>query len=234
MLMRSTAYYLSRYPFTSPKSVMHLMTREVLPAIIKRPDRPHPSYTVLNSGSIRYDILKGPFTRNDQWIILPFDNSFRFVSGVDRTVASKLLYHLNLVGEHTVAAQAHDDEAVVSRAFAEQQAESWRRWTREHGDYEAFSGLTTGYVTYDSCPGRGDDTVHKPYPYSPQPTFVATEFPHHSKRVDVVFFDFIAPDVLAALNALQSTRTYTTEDVHVYVDHVSANTLMETYASKYW
>lgn len=42
------------------------MTSKVLPLLIDRPDRQNPAYTILNSGSIRFDIFKGPFTRNDQ------------------------------------------------------------------------------------------------------------------------------------------------------------------------
>lgn len=62
-------YYLYRYPHSSPHSVLNLMTREVLPKMVRRADREALSYrpyVVLNTGSIRFDIFKGPFTRNDQ------------------------------------------------------------------------------------------------------------------------------------------------------------------------
>lgn len=58
-------YYLYRYPHTSSHSVLNLMTSEVLPRMVRRPGRSEP-YVVLNTGSIRFDIFKGPFTRNDQ------------------------------------------------------------------------------------------------------------------------------------------------------------------------
>lgn len=60
------AYYLARYSHTSHKSLLNLMVSEVLPTLIDRPDRPFDSITILNSGSIRFDVFKGPFTRNDQ------------------------------------------------------------------------------------------------------------------------------------------------------------------------
>lgn len=41
------------------------MTSEVLPKMVRRTGRDEP-YVVLNTGSIRFDIFKGPFTRNDQ------------------------------------------------------------------------------------------------------------------------------------------------------------------------
>lgn len=42
------------------------MTSKVLPLLVRRDDRPFQHLTVLNSGSIRFDIFKGEFTRNDQ------------------------------------------------------------------------------------------------------------------------------------------------------------------------
>lgn len=59
-------YFLYRYPHTSEHSVLNLMTREVLPKMVTRTDRPYEMLMLLNSGSIRFDIFKGPFTRNDQ------------------------------------------------------------------------------------------------------------------------------------------------------------------------
>lgn len=34
--------------------------------MVRREDREREMFMVLNSGSIRFDIFKGPFTRNDQ------------------------------------------------------------------------------------------------------------------------------------------------------------------------
>lgn len=42
------------------------MTSKVLPLLVDRPDLPYSHITILNTGSIRFDIFKGPFTRNDQ------------------------------------------------------------------------------------------------------------------------------------------------------------------------
>lgn len=69
--MGVAAYWQSRYPPTSPHSVLNLLTSEVLPLLVTRPDRAKP-LVILNTGSIRFDIFEGPFTRNTQWIIMPF------------------------------------------------------------------------------------------------------------------------------------------------------------------
>jgi hypothetical protein len=62
----TSAYYLYRHPVTSDQSIFKLLTTRVLPLLVTRPDRPYPTLTILNTGSVRFDIFKGPFTRNDQ------------------------------------------------------------------------------------------------------------------------------------------------------------------------
>jgi len=96
-----------------------------------------------------------------------------------------------------------------------------------------------GYVTLDSCgPDElGDDTLHTPFKVSRQPIFVSTALPKEEEAVDVVFFDFIQPDILSALNYLddgKSGKTWGVEDVEKYVENLTANTLLETWAKKAW
>ncbi|KWU42710.1 hypothetical protein RHOSPDRAFT_20722, partial [Rhodotorula sp. JG-1b] len=277
-------FYLYRYPHTSPHSVLNLMTSEVLPKMVRRQGRGEP-YVVLNTGSIRFDIFKGPFTRNDQWIILPFTNAFLYVPAVPRSLASKLLRYLNLVGEHGLIEHAYRRSVLRAKTTS----------SEDDGDYPEpeESSLadsqfdnegarrprrrpTEGYVTLDppGCGGAdddddderfGDDTLHRPFKSSWQPIFVATDFPppppppppssssssssagKKEDCVDVVFLDFIKPDILSALNVLSAGRRgeqgggggggggpWTEEDVEVYLKGITANTLMEEYAKRYW
>ena len=126
-----------------------------------------------------------------------------------------------------------DSSMAVEHAYRRAQAASY-------ASYTGPTNLTWGYVTEDSCPGHGDDTLHMPLPASPQPIFVSTAFPELDgggqdvPLVDVVFFDFIRPDIVAALNALQTERIYGREDVAVFVDSLTANTVMQEYASREW
>ncbi|ORY78038.1 Metallo-dependent phosphatase-like protein [Leucosporidium creatinivorum] len=263
------SYYLYRHPHTSDKSILKLLTDKVLPLLVTRPDRPYPSLTILNSGSIRFDIFKGPFTRNDQWIILPFTNSFEYIPSVPRSVAAKLLPYLNLVGEHhlasltsTTTTTSSDDEPLPQLSIAHPHAQAasvellYRRRLAE--EYAASSStstgeekLTPGYVTADKCSELGDDTLHRPIPAVWQPTFVSTAFPppppstnasssssssseEEEDKIDIVFFDFIQPDILSALNALQKTKTFTEGDVSLFVGSLTANTLMQSYAEREW
>ncbi|TKA54035.1 hypothetical protein B0A53_03317 [Rhodotorula sp. CCFEE 5036] len=317
-------FYLYRYPHTSPHSVLNLMTSEVLPKMVRRTGRGYEPYVVLNTGSIRFDIFKGPFTRNDQWIILPFTNAFLYVPAVARSLASKLLRYLNLVGEHGLSAAAASSsqegdaassslsslEGEIARAADAARLEhAYRRSilratsisssddgtnpseesVTPDSDSQSDDELarrprrrpTKGYVTLDppGCGGDdddddanadderfGDDTLHRPFKSSWQPIFVATDFPpppppppsstssagnEEEDCVDVVFLDFIKPDILSALNVLSAAAAakhgeraaaaagggggpWTEEDVEVYLEGITANTLMEEYAKRYW
>ncbi|GAA5903580.1 hypothetical protein JCM8208_003630 [Rhodotorula glutinis] len=277
-------YFLHRYPHTDRRSIFRLLTESVLPQLITRPDRPAPPYLVLNTGSIRFDLFKGPFTRGDQWQILPFANNFLFLPSVPRARAAKLLHHLNVVGEHgLISASAPETE--YERAWLAQQSADVRlaadSAALEHAHRRASSSplapsspgssgahddgrwrmrrATEGYVTLDACGGSdpveqlGDDTLHRPYRSARQPIFVATALPGESsvgaeeseeeggqqagEGVDVVFFDFIAIDVVRGLNALggkQDGGRYSLDEVERYVEWVSANTLLEEYARRAW
>ncbi|GAA5843361.1 hypothetical protein JCM9279_002078 [Rhodotorula babjevae] len=286
-------YFLHRYPHTDRRSIFRLLTESVLPQLISRPDRPAPPYLVLNTGSIRFDLFKGPFTRGDQWQILPFANNFLFLRSVPRARAAKLLHHLNLVGEHGLAsassslASASVLETDEERAWLAQQSADVRlaadSAALEHAHRRASSSLLTpastssahdggrwrmrraseGYVTLDACGGSdpveqlGDDTLHRPYRTARQPIFVATGLSGDSSLdaeqgdveqekeegredehgIDVVFFDFIAVDVVRGLNALggkEGGGRYSLDEVERYVEWVSANTLLEEYAKRAW
>ncbi|BGP19123.1 hypothetical protein JCM10213_005636 [Rhodosporidiobolus nylandii] len=273
-------YFLHRYPPTSPHSIFHLLTTKVLPLLIRREDRPQKPYTLLNTGSIRFDVFKGEFTRNDQWIILPFTNNFLYIPSVPLPLARKLLHYLNLVGEHgllpsqspheeeylsLLSPSASSDSVTAATASgglispdaiaAAHAAASEHRYRRSlvhstslapslSGGRWKMKPPTEGYVTLDACGGAdrgdqlGDDTFHRPTRTARQPIFVGTELPEEQETVDVVFFDFIQPDILSALNVLSasnsSAKHYTPADVERYVDWVSANTLMEEYAKREW
>jgi hypothetical protein len=102
--------------------------------------------------------------------------------------------------------------------------------------------LSEGYVTLDSCgpDDLGDDTLHTPFKVSRQPIFVSTSLPSskEEKFVDVVFFDFIQPDIISALNWLDQDnkdgKKWGVEDVELYLEDLTANTLLETWAKRAW
>ncbi|KAK4047352.1 hypothetical protein OIO90_006211 [Microbotryomycetes sp. JL221] len=251
------SYYLYRYLPWSKNSILRLMTQEVLPRMIQRQDRPFENIVILNTGSIRFDIFKGSFTRNDQWIILPFTNHFLFISGVKKSIVQKLLPYLNIVGEHHLSNDLMNrssfesfaaNDVKIEHLYRRSLSNSFQRYYNElnlstERERIQHEELTLGYVTYDECDDLGDDTKHRPLPIEPQPIFVSTSLsnkedsikkPQEEILIDVVFFDFIELDILNALNQLQNEKTFTHKDVELYLNDLTANTLMQEYASKYW
>ncbi|GAA5953147.1 hypothetical protein JCM3765_007425 [Sporobolomyces pararoseus] len=269
-------YFLHRFPATSKHSIFNLLTTQILPTLIRREDRPLKPYTILNTGSVRFDLFEGPFTRNDQWILLPFPNNFLYIPAVPIRLASKLIPYLNLVGEHgllpsqrlfskssaqSLLSEGEDDylqlspdelisaeSAHLEHARRQSLLESSERLSeltkaRGGGGKWKMTPLSEGYVTLDSCgpDSLGDDTLHVPYKTSRQPTFVSTSLPHKEQaKVDVVFFDFIQIDIISALNWLdqdtpeKDRKKWAVEDVEKYMEDLTANTLLETWAKRAW
>lgn len=158
-----------------------------------------------------------------------------------------MLRYLNLVGEHTLTSPEADELAATLPIELQQQRSETKQEHRRRRHMQtshALSAPTWGYVTKDACPGLGDDTLHKRLPHTSPPVFVATELPisgghwkmeGEEEKVDIVFFDFIKPDILSALANLQNERNYTDADVELYLPTtLAANTLMQEYAIRAW
>ena len=54
-----------------------------------------PRFIYINSGSVRFDLVEGPFTFDDSFIVSPFDDHFVFVKDVpfDAAKVSPNKYH---------------------------------------------------------------------------------------------------------------------------------------------
>ncbi|KAH9024479.1 hypothetical protein EDB83DRAFT_2320093 [Lactarius deliciosus] len=90
-------YTLSRGPFPSSGSLLSLIPDQVLPtALTENNTRANiPNIIITDSGSLRFDIYAGLYTKNDQLTASPFTDSFVFIVGVPLSVASAVLLALN-------------------------------------------------------------------------------------------------------------------------------------------
>lgn len=62
-------YFLDRVPYGHRNSLLTLVSERILPEIVRPAHaerKHHPNVILLNSGSQRFDVLSGPFTKNDQ------------------------------------------------------------------------------------------------------------------------------------------------------------------------
>jgi hypothetical protein len=129
------------------------MTDKVLPTAlaINNPRAQVPNIIIANSGLLRFDVLAGPFTRNDQLTASPFSDTFRYIAGVPLGIASAVLPELNRVDSQR--------RFVVQRRSAERFAhggveERYRDWlaemyARAGPELRVAENLTLGYVTQD-------------------------------------------------------------------------------------
>ncbi|KAF7330521.1 Metallophos domain-containing protein [Mycena venus] len=198
---------------------------------------------ITNSGSMRFDIYSGPFTKNDQLTASPFADTFLYIPNVPFAVANAVLPALNGAG----ADNRKRDNAVEAELWARGYVGTrYREWMEDMARRDAELGaesrraaanLTLGYVTQDSCPGVGDDIPHTPLEFHAIPDFIASASPAglaDDAPVDLVFVDFIETQLIGILNGLSTDgKTYTTADVSKYTD-VLATEMLGIYAQQAW
>jgi len=91
-------YYLERFQYGHVQSLLSLLSDHVLPTVVRpsEPTRSNVSSLILiNSFSQRHDVLMGPFTTNEKYIVSPFRDRFKYIRDVPWKHASALLERLN-------------------------------------------------------------------------------------------------------------------------------------------
>jgi hypothetical protein len=98
--------------------------------------------------------------------------------------------------------------------------------------------VTPGYITTDDFGTDGDDTVHSEIPNFSIPNAIQgnASFPTDGstpKTVDLVFYDFIQPTILTALNSVGGA--FAKSDVQTYMPkNFTSNSVLPTYAKLAW
>jgi hypothetical protein len=113
-----------------------------------------PNIIIVNSGSQRFDLYEGPFTRNDQLTASPFTNTFLFIPDVAFSVATQVLPALNGQGAENrrSLAEVREREAILyGRGYVDKEYLEWLEEMDRRGGAErrAAENLTLGYVTQD-------------------------------------------------------------------------------------
>lgn len=242
-------------PFLSPGSIYTILTEALAATVINETRKDNPRLIILNTGSVRFDLVEGPFTYDDSFIVSPFSDSFEFLPNVPYENAAQVLGLLNSgpyekrkrsVPGHSqqfsprdfTFSQAAGGEACVDASKLAHDDSLHRRsrsipMTRGHNRLQKRT-ITPGYVTTDDFGTDGDDTIHTAIPYYKTPNdFQANaSFPANGSMpvtVDLIFLDFIAQDVLVAL--AQTGINYTTNDVLDYMPpSFTTNSYLPAYA----
>ncbi|KAJ6460770.1 Metallo-dependent phosphatase-like protein [Mycena vitilis] len=239
-------YTMTRAPYPSKDSLLTLVVEDVVPTVLSlNTSRAGiPSLLIISSGSQRFDIFKGPFTKNDQLTASPFINEYIFIRDVPYAAAVQVLPKLNRAGAERLWSKETRSEgkSLQMRMWRhEREVENgYREWLEDmHRRYQsrptkaAEDEMTLGYVTTDSCPGVGDDTAHAPLPFYPIPDFIGSRVPEPVPVVDLIFVDFIEAQLIRTLNTVQSARVYSRADTSVY-SPVRSHEVLGSYAEMAW
>lgn len=256
-------YYLQRVPINDTSSLINFMTNKVLPTVIStsNPDRKNVSNIVIaNTGSQRFDLYAGPFTKNDQYIVSPFTDAFQYIEDVPYKYASQLIHSLNndATSEATSRRRSVDSDKAQdeSELYAKGHVSHiYNKWMKDQHTFAthandaaadlasldaraaaANANRTLGYVTKDQCPGEGDDTIHTAIPYASVPDYVQSPVTGNvtaEDKIDVVFLDFIASNVIRLLNGMQKERNYSSSDVAAYNQYTTQD-IYPLYAEQVW
>ena len=237
-------------PFGDPGSIYTVLSKALSATVINETRKDTPRIILLNTGSVRFDLVEGPFTFDDSFIVSPFNDTFQYIPDVPYSNAQQVLdilnngaYQKRSVQEHPQLStrdfhftQSMDEQCVDASRSAHDDA--LRR--RSEGTPVTRGGrlqkrdTTPGYVTKDDFGTDGDDTLHSAIPFYSNPNdFQANgSFPTDGSApdtVDVVFLDFIASYVIDAL--AQTGANYTDADVLQYLPpSFNTNSYLPAYA----
>lgn len=233
-------------PFLSDGSIYSLLQDAATAVVVNETRRDNARVMLLNTGSVRFDLPKGPFTYDDSFIVSPFDNAFQYIPEVPYEIAGSILDILNNgsffakrsletrdFGFYNPSLEASGDACTDPGVFHDhtKQKRSMGRMIRRQN-----TGVTPGYATKDDFGNDGDDTVHSSIPSYTNPQFFSANgtFPSDGSlpdTVDLIFIDFIQEDVLEVLKDLGGR--YSDADVQYYMPpDFTTNTYLPVYAQQ--
>ncbi|KAI9833214.1 MAG: hypothetical protein M1826_000127 [Phylliscum demangeonii] len=242
-------YCQSCQPFGASGNIFSL-SATALSAVVVNPSRADRGrLIIINTGSIRFDLVKGPFTYDDSFIVSPFTDAFQYLPDVPYSLASQTIGVLNSqvsldkrrlkrrdfgfsplvdLSMDTCRDPPIRHRPLVARAPAAARVLAPGRVIRRQA-----SPLTPGYVTTDDFGTDGDDTSHRAIPAFRQPEYLQANASLPAAAVDLIFLDYVAADVLAALATVGGT--YTTLDVLQYLSRTfTTNSYLPAYAKIAW
>lgn len=251
--------WMTRSPYPSEDSIYSWLEGQVLPDVVVNEERKDKARLgILNTGAIRFDIFKGPFTTDTTFIVSPFLSAFAYIPDVPYSVAKRVIDLLNNAGQILdTAAETLDGSAPLDSRFMgiPEQFAITKSIIHKHkpsstSSFEPILGaqkplgndgptqkpaLVGGYTTVDDLGDDGDDAVHLPIDFYTVPNCVQAEinFPRDGEpaTVDLVFLDFIQPWVLLALKF--GGGDYGAKDVSLYRNG-SFTDLMASWIKENW
>lgn len=243
--------WMDRRPYPDNQSIFTWLEEKVLPTEIRDKERSDkPALVFSNTGAIRYDIRKGPFTRDSTYLVSPFTSGFRAMYDVPMKAAKKVLDLLNHegpvldeIGERRGLWDGlRSPEQYASTLRKDSQYDMALPQVQQGAGTQAVLGihkdpeLVPGYTTKDDAGDDGDDTVHEPIPFYKVPNCIQIPINYDAgsppETVDIVYNEFIQPWILLALNYLgvDATDNSTT----VYMEGQTLTSVMSDWIESNW
>lgn len=88
-------YCISCAPFLSNGSIYSLVQVALAAEVINKSRASIPRYIIVDTGGIRFDLVQGPFTYDDSFIVSSFTDTFAYIPAVPYAEASQVLDTLN-------------------------------------------------------------------------------------------------------------------------------------------
>ena len=201
---RNLWMFRAKYP--GPDNIYSWLEEQVLPDVVEDGERAdQPRLIITNTGGIRFDIFKGPFTRDSTYIVSPFTSGFRYIKDVPYDKARKLLDVLNKAGQILQNQALDPHELAPPEARYRTSASAIRPLLGAPGQIHLGSEkpLNPGYTTRDDGGADGDDTIHSSMSFYNVPNCIQAEvnpskYSKNPEIVDVVYNEFIEPWILLA------------------------------------
>jgi hypothetical protein len=255
--------YVNRAPYPSNASLFSWLADRVLPAELARAPRAakegRKALAVTNTGAVRFDVFKGPFTTDTGLIVSPFTSGFKFVADVPARVALRVLALLNSKGpmmdgsgtEALPGCMMEPPEQMAPgglgerlrparpMAFAGARVAGWQAPMMGGAGDEK---LRPGYTTVDDYGEDGDDTEHERIEFFNVPNCVqapigfaipdAGDLIPEDEVVDLVYNEFVEPWILLALEYLG--LKVEANATAVYIEGETLTTVMSNWVRKNW
>ena len=242
------AYWTNRTPFPGNESIFSWLQDEVLPAMVIDKQRGDlPRMVLTNSGALRFDIFKGPFTVDSMYTVSPFTSGFRYIKDVPFGIAERLKVILNHeVPQLWDASQSMSFKSPVPISDLQAVVDE-DHYMHKPGvqmplvDHKHEEDLLPGYTTSDDAGSDGDDTIHAPIQFYKVPNCLESRIglsPTSIGRdpgpesVDLVYVDFIERYILLALKFLGTD--YSAADTAVYMKGQTLTDIIGKWVRKNW
>jgi len=240
-------YCQSCKPFGTDGNIFHLLESALAATVVNQSRADIPRLIIINTGTIRFDLIRGPFTVDDAFMVSPFKDNFQFIPEVPYSHASQVLGILNAGPPQKRSVDLDFNSMIFTgEVCVDPPYTTSMRTKRDISESQSITGrqsyspaLTAGYTTTDDFGTDGDDTPHSKIPFFPQPNDVQANasFPTDGsmpRTVDLIFLDFIGKKyVLPALAAVGAN--YTESDIQLYMpDTFTTNTYLPEYAGRVW